>query len=208
MKNILNPSKFFYKFLEEHLSRHQHLARGKLIDVGCGQKPFQHLFKNVDSYYGVDIADNSKADLICDVLELEIEDDSADTVLCTQVLEHVSEPNTLICEMSRICKKGAIVLLTAPHISRIHGEPYDFFRFTKFGLKHLFEKNGFEIIEIEEMGGFFLTIAFLTNYYLKQKLGPFSYAINPFINLLYLALRCFDKNKDHAFNYLVVAKKK
>jgi len=207
MKNILNPSKFFYKFLEEHLSRHQHLACGRLIDVGCGQKPFKHLFKNIDSYYGVDIDENSKADLICDVLELKIESDSADSVLCTQVLEHVSEPNTLMCEISRICKKGGIVFLTAPHISRIHGEPYDFFRFTRFGLKHLFEKNKFEIIAMEEMGGFFLTMTFLTNFYLKQKLGPFSYAINPFINLLYLVVQYFDKNKSNTFNYLVVAKK-
>lgn len=207
MKNILNPSKFIHGFLEQHVSKYQHLAQGKLIDVGCGQKPFKHLFKNVDSYYGVDIADNSKADLICDVLDLEIEDDSADTVLCTQVLEHVSEPNTLVCEISRICKKGGIVFLTAPHMCRIHGEPYDFFRFTKFGLKHLFEKNEFEIIVIEEIGGFFLTMTFLISFYLKQKLGPLSYAINPFINLFYLATKIFDKNKRHAFNYLVVAKK-
>jgi SAM-dependent methyltransferase len=207
MKNILNPSRFFYKFLEEHISRHQHLARGRLIDVGCGKKPFKHLFTNVDSYYGVDIDENSKADLICDVMELQIEADSADSVLCTQVLEHVSEPNMLICEISRICKKGAVVLLTAPHMCRIHGEPYDFFRFTRFGLKHLFEKNEFEIIEIEEIGGFFLAMTYLTNFYLKQKIGPFSYAINPFINLFYLAIKSFDKNKSHTFNYLVVAKK-
>lgn len=207
MKNILNPSRFFYSFLEEHLSRHQHLARGRLIDVGCGQKPFKHLFKGINSYYGVDINENSKADLICDVLELKIETESADAVLCTQVLEHVSEPNILIREISRICKKGGIVFLTAPHISRIHGEPYDYYRFTRFGLKHLFEKNEFEIIATEEMGGFFLTMTFLTNYYLKQRLGILSYAINPLINLLYLAVQYFDKNKSNPFNYLVVAKK-
>jgi len=207
MKNILNPSKFIHGLLEEHVSKYQHLARGRLIDVGCGKKPFKHLFTNTDSYYGVDIAENSEADLICDVLELEIEANSADAVLCTQVLEHVNEPNTLICEISRICKKGGIVFLTAPHMCRIHGEPYDFFRFTRFGLKHLFEKNRFEIIEIEEVGGFFLAMTYLTNFYLRQKIGLFSYAINPLINLLYLAVKCFDKNKNHAFNYLVVAKK-
>jgi 2-polyprenyl-3-methyl-5-hydroxy-6-metoxy-1,4-benzoquinol methylase len=207
MKSILNPSKFIYGFLEEHISKYRHLAKGKLIDVGCGQKPFKHLFENIDSYYGVDIVENSQADLICDVLDLKIEDSSADTVLCTQVLEHVSEPNTLMCELSRICKKGGVVLLTAPHICRIHLEPYDFFRFTRFGLKYLFERNGFEIIEIEEIGGFFLTMTYLTNFYLRKRIGVFSYAINPFINLLYLAVKYFDKNKNHAFNYLVVAKK-
>lgn len=207
MKNIFSPSKFFYSFVEEHLSKYRHLAKGRLVDVGCGQKPFRHLFENIDSYYGVDIGENSQADLICDVLDLKIEDDSADSVLCTQVLEHVNEPNTLISEISRICRKEAVVLLTAPHISRIHLEPYDFFRFTKYGLKHLFEKNGFEIIAIEEMGGFFLTMAYLTNFYLRKKLGPFSYAVNPVINLLYVPIRYIDKNKNHAFNYLVVAKK-
>ena len=49
-------------------------------------------------------------------------------------------------------------------------------------------------------------MTYLTNFYLKQKIGPFSYAINPFINLFYLAIKSFDKNKSHAFNYLVVAK--
>ena len=121
MKNILNPSRFIHGFLEEHVSRHQHLARGRLIDIGCGQKPFEHLFQNIDSYYGVDIDENSKADLICDVLKLKIESDSADAVLCTQVLEHVSEPNALVREISRICRKGGIVFLTAPHMCRIHG---------------------------------------------------------------------------------------
>jgi len=207
MKSIFNPSRFINGFLEEYVSEYQHLAQGRLIDVGCGQKPFEHLFKNIDSYYGADINENSKADLICDVLELKIESDSADTVLCTQVLEHVSEPNTLMCEISRICKKGGIVFLTAPHMCRIHGEPYDFFRFTRFGLRHLFEKNNFKIIEIEEIGGFFLAMTYLTNFYLKQKIGPFSYAINPFINLFYLAIKSFDKNKNHAFNYLVIARK-
>ncbi|HLB75292.1 MAG TPA: class I SAM-dependent methyltransferase [Sedimentisphaerales bacterium] len=207
MKNILNPTKFIYGFVEKLIAKYQHLAHGKLIDVGCGSKPFKHIFTNIDSYYGVDIVENSEADLICDVQKLEIEDNSADTILSTQVIEHVPEPNVLMREISRICKKGGIVLLTAPFLCRIHGEPHDFFRFTRFGLKHLFEKNGFEIIAIEQDGGFFHSMTFLTNFYLKQELGRLSYAINPLIDLLYLIIRCFDRNKNYAFMYLVVAKK-
>ena len=210
MKNIFNATKFIYGFLEEYISKYQHLMKGKLVDVGCGNKPFEHIFKNIDSYYGVDINKNSKADLICDVLDLKVNSNSADSVFCTQVLEHVNNPFKLVSEISRITKSGGTVILTAPHISRVHGAPFDFFRFTRYGLEHLFKINKFKIIKIEGMGGFFLSITYLINFYLREGNLTFkllSCFINPLINLFYIILKPLDKSKNHTFNYIIVAKK-
>jgi len=207
MRNIFNPTKFIYSFLEESIKKYAPLLKGKLIDVGCGKKPFEKLFCNVDSYFGIDLNKNSKADLICDVLNLEIKSSSADSVLCTQVMEHVKDPEKLIKEISRICKEGALCLLTCPHICRVHGVPYDFFRFTKYGLKYLCEKNNLKIIKIEEIGGFFLTTTYLWDFYLREKLNIFSYFLIPLFNLFYLFLMPLDNDKNYSFNYIVLVKK-
>src|SRR4030042_3716876 len=99
MKNIFNSTKFIYSFLGEYIVKYQYLAKGKLVDLGCGKKPFEHIFNNIESYFGVDISPNSKADLICDVLNLKIKPNYADSVLCTQVIEHVENPEKLIKEI-------------------------------------------------------------------------------------------------------------
>jgi SAM-dependent methyltransferase len=208
MRNILSPTKFIYNFIESELKKYQHLAKGDFVDIGCGQKPFFKIFKNITSYIGVDSNKKSAADIVCDALNLKIKSSSVDSVLCTQVLEHVQDPNKLISEISRISKPGAVCILTAPHISRVHGSPKDYFRFTPFGLKILFQKNNFKVIKIDNTGGFFLTIVYLTSFYLKEKIKYFSIPFNSLMFLMYLVIMPIDKNKNYAFNYIIIAKKR
>jgi SAM-dependent methyltransferase len=75
-----------------------------------------------------------------------VEASVADTVVCLSVLEHLSEPQTLLNEAYRIMKPGATMILQVPWQWKLHEEPYDFFRYTPYGLRHLFGKAGLKIL--------------------------------------------------------------
>lgn len=149
-------------FLEKHIK----LYRGQLYDLGCGERPFeQYLRQFCDNYIGVDWGStlhNLKADIIADLNKpLPIEAEKADTILSLSVMEHLCEPQLFLNESYRILKTGGYIILQVPFMWHVHEAPYDFFRFTKFGLKYMFEKAGFTEIEIEAQTGFW------TNWFVK-----------------------------------------
>jgi SAM-dependent methyltransferase len=131
-------------------------AKGSLLDIGCGNKPYLPLFqKSVSRYIGCDIAQSSLniVDDICPADKLVYDDNSFDTVFSTQVLEHVGNFQGMIEEAYRVLKPGGYGIFTSPFSWELHEEPYDFFRYSKYGLKYSFEKKGFEILEIKSNGG-------------------------------------------------------
>ena len=82
---------------------------GKLLDVGCGSKPYENIF-NVEEYIGVDIdneitRDKKKADFFYDGKDLPFEKEIFDIVLCSEVVEHVFEPNKFLNEINSVLKK-------------------------------------------------------------------------------------------------------
>ncbi len=150
----------------QKLSRHA--LRGRLLDVGCGRKPYHALFADhVESYWGVDFPvtmvnsykSATQADAFANCLELPFQNDSFDTVLSTQVLEHVPDPRLLIAEMARVLRPGGVLILSAPMTWPLHEEPYDFYRYTTYGLKNLLHSNRFTVIEEIQRGGTILTLA-------------------------------------------------
>lgn len=155
------------------------LASGRMVDVGCGDKPYEALFApHVTDHLGIDFeethassayAQSSKADLLYTGARLPFADGVFDTVLCTQVLEHVPEPWHLFTELNRILRPGGTLILTAPFSYRVHSEPHDFFRFTKYALVRLAEENGMQVLKILPRGGFWAVIG--------QKLGSY-FALN------------------------------
>ncbi|PWG74541.1 SAM-dependent methyltransferase, partial [Enterococcus hirae] len=66
-----------------------------------------------------------------------------DTVLCTQVLEHVRDPKKALQELPRVLRPGGVLILSAPHLSMVHDAPHDYFRYTGFGLAELLDNCGF-----------------------------------------------------------------
>ena len=95
------------------------------------------------------------------------------TVICLSVLEHLCEPQTLLDEAFRIMKPGAAIILQVPWQWWIHEAPYDFFRYTPYGLKYMFEKAGFVNIEVEATTGFFSIWFIKWNYFsLRFIKGP------------------------------------
>ena len=144
---------------------------GKLVDIGCGNKPYVNYFKHVDKYIGVDVANNG-TDIIANAKSLPIKSDSIDVVLCNQVIEHDSEPDKIIAEIHRILKEGGVLILSAPQMGRLQGDPNDYYRYTKWGLKYLLEQNGMLKIEIiESHGGIFRAIGSHLNFFIIDYFG-------------------------------------
>ena len=152
------------------IDRNSNRCHGKLVDIGCGSKPYIKYFKYIDEYIGVDLISN-EADIVANAKSLPIESNSVDVVLCSQVIEHDAEPVKIIAEIRRILKKDGVLILSAPQMGRLHGEPNDYYRFTKWGLNYLLEKNGMKIEVIEPHGGIFRAIGSHLNFFIIEYFG-------------------------------------
>ncbi|MDP8257063.1 MAG: class I SAM-dependent methyltransferase [Candidatus Alcyoniella australis] len=142
--------------------RLQRLSRGACLDVGAGLSPYRVLIeRNGADYTSLDLPDGPGApDISADLQHMpEAADESYDLALCANVLEHVPDPSAALAELHRVLKPGGDLLLSAPHLSRLHEVPHDYWRFTRFGLEHLLSATGFEIRAIEPTGGALCFIA-------------------------------------------------
>ena len=117
----------------------------KTLDLGAGNSPYRTCFPN---QVGVDIRALDGVDVICDAHDLAFRDTSFDTVLCSEVLEHLCEPQRAANEMFRVLKAGGRVVLTTRFVFPIHDAPGDYYRYTRYGLQYLLRK--FEITQLRE----------------------------------------------------------
>lgn len=200
-------------FIEEAVS----FSKGLLLDIGCGQKPYLKLFEpHVEAYIGLEHPNTQSksqvVDIYGDTLNLPFRGESFDTIVSFQVLEHVPEPDKMISEIERVLKKGGYLILTAPHIWGLHEEPNDYFRFTKYGLKYLLRKNGFEIVYIKAMAGYWVTAGQRFCYYLehfryKRLIGSLIPMLWFIVQHLALWLDRLHRVESDAWNYIAVGKK-
>jgi SAM-dependent methyltransferase len=132
------------RWLSEEAARaHQDLGRFRLLDVGCGVKPYEPLFAPfAESYIGVDPVENPRAELKGSVEALPVEDASFDVVLCNQVLEHCLDPALAVRELCRVTAPGGRVLASTHGVMPYHPSPTDYWRWTHAGLAKLFTDNG------------------------------------------------------------------
>ena len=136
-------------------------AKGLLLDVGCGGRPYEPIFQPfVERYTGVDTPAStlSRVDAGALASHLPFANGAFDTVLCTEALEHLSSPAACIDEFARVLRPGGHLILTTPQMWHLHEEPYDFFRFTRYGLAHLCRRAGLEVVEVRPHGGAWATI--------------------------------------------------
>src|ERR1039457_4523487 len=123
----------------------QHQERPKIFDIGCGNKPYKDFFEN-SIYIGMNYTiDGALPDLLGDAMSIPIKNDSFEIVLCTQVIEHVSEPIRMMMEISRVLKPGGFLILSGPFYWPIHEEPYDYYRYSKYGMKYLVQNAGLDL---------------------------------------------------------------
>lgn len=129
-------------------------VRGKLLDVGCGRRPYEKsYFAKADSYIGADyLTDRSAPDVVASAMDLPFNDDTFDTVTSTEVLEHVPDPLRALKEMHRVLKPNGVLIITVPMYWPRHEPPYDFWRFTYDGLLHLLNESNFEVVRLFNRG--------------------------------------------------------
>lgn len=142
------------------------LPQGSLVlDAGAGEGRFRHLFAHTE-YMGVDLAVGDSTwnytglDAVNSLAQLCFADDTFDAVIFTQVMEHVPEPDSVIAELSRVLRPGGQLILVAPQSWHEHQIPYDFYRYTSYGLRYLLEKNGLAVEEMKALGGYFWYLSF------------------------------------------------
>jgi SAM-dependent methyltransferase len=217
-----NSSFLVYHYLFKSLTYAiEKYGKGNVLDMGCGNKPYQSLFNNkITGYTGCDINQNklNSVDIVCNILEIPRHNESFDTVLCTQVIEHVYDHRKLLAEANRLLRKGGVMILSGPLYWPEHGVPHDFFRFTRYGFQELLEECGFSVTEVQENGGAWATAG-------QSLAHAFEFSSNRslfFRGLRFLYFRCrlswiynsifkwFDKkdyNPVNTINFVIVATK-
>lgn len=146
----------YIHFHRDLLDTIKQYANGSLLDIGCGNKPYEQAFGNqISKYVGCDIIQShlNKVDILCEANNIPLDNSTFDTVFSTQTIEHVADHQGLVNEAFRLLKPGGFFIASGPLYWPLHEEPYDFFRFTKYGFQYLFEKAGFEMTEIKSNGG-------------------------------------------------------
>ena len=122
-----------------------HASTGRTLDIGAQNGPYAASFPN---RVALDIRRGVGVQILGDAQALGLADAVFDVVLCTEVLEHLPEPQQALDEMFRVLKPSGTLLLTTRFLFPIHDAPHDYFRFTKYGLRHLLRR--FEILELQE----------------------------------------------------------
>ena len=195
---------------------------GRLLDVGCGQKPYHNLFA-VDDYIGMEIdtpnnRHNKNVDVFYDGHTFPFLDDSFDGVLTNQVFEHVFNPSRFIEEIRRVLRPGGHLLLSAPFSWDEHEQPYDFARYSSFGMRYILENNGFTIVEQHKSVTGIKALFQLLNSYLykitRRNIGFFHLKhigaiLFPFVTITgELSALLLPKSEDLYLDNVILARKK
>lgn len=146
----INPAFLPRRALWQAMAETAPLVRGRLLDVGCGNKPYRQLFSQVDEYLGLELdtpenRSTKQADLFYDGMHFPVADRSFDAILCNQVLEHVFQPEAFLAEIRRTLRPGGVLILTVPFLWPEHEQPNDCLRYTSFGLRDRLERSGLTV---------------------------------------------------------------
>ncbi len=195
------------------------VAQGRLIDLGCGNMPFRSFVSaQVAGYDSLDLFPRrTDVTYVGDVQAMPMVPSNAyDTALCLEVLEHVPNPCAAVGEIWRVLKPGARLVMSVPHLSRLHDEPHDYYRYTRHGVRHLLEQAGFEVVILVKRGGL---LSFLGHQVSTTLLGltwgvPLLRDLTWFLNEWLVTRPCWwlDEQLDHAglfaLGYSAVAQKR
>lgn len=156
-----NKNKLFTTYrrqiLDELLLKHQHLMKGRVIDIGGRKKGRRGSFTppmlQVHSWEYVNIDKNTDPDFLCNAEDIPVESETFDVALLCELLEHVENPEKVLKETQRILKKGGALILSIPFLYPIHADPEDYQRWTSTKLRLILKSLGFSDIIIIPMGG-------------------------------------------------------
>lgn len=161
---VYSVRRSLHRALDKNLS----VFNGVLLDLGCGEMPYKQYIldnnKNITKYIGIDIDfskdhQSVKPDLYWDGKIIPLSDNSVDTVIATELFEHIPNVENILKEIFRVLKKGGILYFTVPFIWPLHETPFDEYRYTPYSLKRHLKNSKFENIKIETLGGYHAALA-------------------------------------------------
>jgi len=160
---LLNWNYITRKLLYNAVYKYSKYINWDVLDFWCWEKPYKNLFK-YKKYIWVDYESswhdnkNNDIDIYWDGKKIPIEDETFDSFICTEVLEHVFNIDTTLKEIQRVIKKWGKWIITIPFFVWEHEEPYDFARYTYFWIEDILKRNGFKIIKHERLWSSYLTL--------------------------------------------------
>lgn len=139
------------KIYSKHLAA---CARGRLLDLGCGKAPLYGIYRGlVDSVTCSDWIDSDHVDVVSDLAQpLPFDDAAFDTIILSDVWEHVPDPALVWHEMTRVLTPGGHIVMNVPFFYWLHAHPHDFYRYTSFALSSFVSNNGLELLQLETLG--------------------------------------------------------
>ena len=218
---FINPFFFIRRGLYKQLRKHSSHLHGEMLDFGCGRKPYKNLF-TVNKYIGVDIETsghshkNSEVDIFYNGKTLPFPNESFDSFLCSEVFEHLFNLDEIITELKRVLRPGGKGVITVPFAWPEHEVPYDYARYTSFGVKSLLEKNGLKIISLEKSGHFVECLVQQGTLYIYTLFQTKSAFLNTLCTLLFISpfniigfilAKVLPKNRDLFHNIIIVVEK-
>jgi SAM-dependent methyltransferase len=178
MSVVVNPAYIIRNGIYQAILSMAPGIKGDVLDFGCGSKPYESLFVNAGSYVGVDVEvsghnhQRSQVDVYYDGKTLPFPDNHFDAVVAFEVFEHVFSIDEVLGEIRRVLKPGGQILLTIPFAWDEHELPYDFARYTSFGIRHVLERNHFEVRDVRKTTTYFLAVSQMLIAYLAQHVFP------------------------------------
>src|SRR5579871_1038724 len=139
------------RFYDQAICRY---ARGKLLDLGCGHVPYYQMYAPlVSDSVCIDWPQSAHSSPHLDALadlnhSIPLPDNSFDTILLTDVLEHIAEPQILLREIARVMKPGGCLIAGVPFLYWLHETPNDYYRYTEFALRRLCERSGLTVVSL------------------------------------------------------------
>lgn len=166
---FVNPYFFSRKNLYKSVKEYSPYMTGKCMDFGCGIQPYRRMLP-AREYVGVEIESDSKMPgvIYYDGHTLPFEDETFDSIISSEVFEHISNVEEIITELRRVLKTGGIMLLTVPFVYPKHCWPYDFKRYTMQGLQNMLIDERFECIECKADSNYQECMAQLKNVYWQE----------------------------------------
>ena len=217
---FFHPFFFIRKELFKFINTNSEVFFGKMLDFGGGSSPYKSRFKNIIEYISIEVEsdkNNISTKLSYDGHKLPFTDNEFDSILCTEVLEHVNDVEESLDELYRVLKPGGKLLVTTPFICVEHENPHDYRRFTMNGLKQIIKKKGFEIVSEKKLLNNINVIFQTINFYLVQLIGngifnKFRYILYPLfvgpINITSVLLNIiFPKINELYFGSALIIKK-